>query len=86
MVYFRKSLKHNIKKKLICYEKKLNSQNSLIKATIELDNKLYKLGIEISYSNPNSKVGFYLEYTSYYNKKLKINRQPNNTYKTILIE
>ena len=32
---------------LIYYKEKLNSPNTLIKAVIKLDNKLYKLAIEI---------------------------------------
>ena len=36
-----------MKKELIYYKKKLNHLNSLIKVVIELDNKLYKLVIEI---------------------------------------
>ena len=41
------------------YRKKLDSLNSMIKSVIELDNKLYKLAMEIYYSNPNSIAGFY---------------------------
>ena len=38
------------------------------------------------YKNLNTKVKFYKKYYSYYNKKLKMNKKPNNSYETILIE
>ena len=37
------------------YRKKLNSLNFSIKVVIKLNNKLYKLAIEIRYSNPDNK-------------------------------
>ena len=47
------------------YGKKLDSPIFLIKITIKLNNKLYKLAIKKFYSNSNSKVRLYKEYTSY---------------------
>lgn len=59
MTYFRKNVKHNIRKMLIQYKKKLDSLNSLIKIAIKLNKKLYKLAIEICYNNSSSKTGHY---------------------------
>ena len=39
---FRKKLKNNVKDELLCYKKIINNINSLIRALIEVDNKLYK--------------------------------------------
>ena len=44
-----------MKKKPIYYRIELNSLNSLIEAVIKLNNKLYKLAMEICYNNINSK-------------------------------
>ena len=68
------------------YGGKLNNLNSLTKVAIELSNKLYKLVIEIHYSNPNSKAGLYLRPASYYSRKPRTNRQPNNGYRTVVIK
>ena len=53
MAYFKEDTKYNIKEKLICYRKRLYSLNTLIKTIIKLDNKFYKRGIKICYSNQN---------------------------------
>ena len=39
MVYFRQNYKYNNTKKIMCYNKKLDSQNFLIKLVTKLDNK-----------------------------------------------
>lgn len=43
------------------------------------------MSIEIYYSNPDSNVRLYKKKFNYYSKKLYINKQSNNSYKTILI-
>ena len=53
MIYFKKSLKYNIKEKLICYRKKLDSLNILIEVAIKFNNKFYKLAINTYYNNPD---------------------------------
>ena len=52
------------------YKVKFDYLNILIKAIIELNNKLYKLAIKIYYSNTNSKVRPYYEYINYCNRKI----------------
>ena len=68
MAHFKRTFKYNIKEELICYKKKLDSLNILIKAAIKANNRLYKLAIKIYYSRANNKVRLYFEYISYYNK------------------
>ena len=51
------------------YKIKFEKINSLIEKVIKLYNKFYKLDIEIYYSNPNIKIGFYQKYISYYIRK-----------------
>ena len=68
------------------YKKEYNTLNFLIEVIIEVNNKLYKVAIEIFYSNLNNKVKLYYEYTSYYSKKPKTNKQSNNEYKTMSIK
>ena len=54
MTYFKKNFKYNIQEKLMYYREKLNSLNTLIKLVTKLNNKLYKLAIEISYRDINN--------------------------------
>ena len=58
IAYFRRNLKHNIKKNLIYYKEGFDGLNSLIEPIIKLDNKIYKLAIKIYYSNFNSQAEF----------------------------
>lgn len=67
------------------HRKKLDSKNSLIKAVIELFNKLYKLSMETYYSNPDSKTKLYLRHTSSYNTRPRTNEKPYDNYKTMPI-
>ena len=48
------------------YSKKLDNLNYLIEIIIKFNNKLYKLAIEIYYTNFNNKAKFYRSYTFYY--------------------
>ena len=74
MAYFGKSLRYNIKEKLMHYRDKLNSLNSKVKAVIKLDNKLHKLAIKICYNNLDSKDRSYLGYSNYHNQRPRTNR------------
>ena len=38
------------------------------------------------YNNFDSKIGLYQRYASYCSRKLRINREPINSYRTMLIE
>ena len=58
MTYFKKSHKHNIKKKLIYYRPEFNNIKFLIKVVIKLNNKFDKLAIETCYRNLNKKDKF----------------------------
>ena len=42
MMMYHHELKDNVKDKLMCDEHMIDSLNKLIKAAIEIDNKLYK--------------------------------------------
>lgn len=68
------------------HETRLNSQNSSIEVVIKLNNKHYKLAIERGYSSPDKKIGTYLGHTCICGRSLRTNKQPNNSYKTMLIE
>ena len=59
IVYLRRDFKYNIKNKIIYNRRKLDNLNSLIKVIIKLNNKFYKLVLEIYYNNSNNKVRFY---------------------------
>ena len=78
MTHFQKGFKYDVKQKLIYYEKKLNSLNTLIEVVIKLNNKFYKLAIKTCYSNPGNKAELYLEYANYYHKRLKTNGHLND--------
>lgn len=71
---------------MICYKKNFDILDFLIESIIKLNNKFYKLAIEIHTKNVNSKTKSYKNYTNYYSRKSKINRQSHNNYKIILIE
>ena len=47
---FRRELKNNVKIKLMCYNRIIDDLNSFIKIFIELDNRLYKLTMNISHN------------------------------------
>ena len=53
------------------YRKQFDSLDFLIQIVVKFNNKFFKLAIKIYYSNFDIKIGFYIEYISYYNKKLK---------------
>lgn len=53
---------------------------------MKLNNKLYKLAMKTHYNNFDSKIGLYQRYASYCSRKLRINREPINSYRTMLIE
>ena len=74
MTYFRRNFKYNIKKKLIWYRWELDKPNFLIKVVIKFNNNLYKLAIEICYSNFYDKTELYLRYASYYSRRPRTNR------------
>ena len=56
------------------YRQEYNNIKILIKAAIKFYNKPYKLVIKIYYNNTNRKTEFFKKNTSYYKKKLYINR------------
>ena len=66
---FRKGLKNNVKDKLLCYGKIINSINSLIRVLIKVDNKLYKRTIK-KFNNLRKKVRTYTGYLFYERKAL----------------
>ena len=52
------------------YIEELDSLNTLIEVVIKLDNKFYKLNIEMGYKKLSNKIRLYFEYASYYSKKI----------------
>ena len=52
------------------YKRKLNILNILIKIAIKLDNKIYKLALEIYYSKINNKEELNLKHKNYYNRSI----------------
>lgn len=68
------------------YKEELIGLNFWIKAAIVLDNELYELAIETRYSNLNIKAELQPRYNNYCSRGLGTNTQPNNSYKTLLID
>ena len=54
------------------YEKKVISLNSFIKVVIELNNKFYRLTIEIYSSNLNNKIKFQKKYANFITNNNKL--------------
>ena len=54
MTMFRKKLKNNIKKKLMCYNRIINDLDNFMKTFIKLNDELYKLTINIKHNRENS--------------------------------
>ena len=63
---FYKRLKNNVKDELIRNGRRIGSLEELIKAVIDIDNKLYERVIEKRYNNPRSRVGIYTGRLEYY--------------------
>ena len=68
---FRKKLKNNVKNKLLRYNKIINNLNSLIRALIDVNNKLYKQAIKKKFNNLRKKAGTYISYLVYSRKVLQ---------------
>ena len=88
---FRKGLKNNVKDELLYYKKIINSINSLIRALIKVNNKLYKRAIKKKFNDLRKKAGTYISYLAYekkvLRKNIKNNRFKNPNYiKPILIK
>jgi hypothetical protein len=69
MTIYRRSLKENVKDELIRTRQKIDNLDDLIRATIKIDDNLYKRAIERRYNvAPRSKSG-YVPYRSNNNFK-----------------
>ena len=65
MTMFRRGLKDNVKDELIRDRRRIDSLERLIKAVINIDDKLYERAIEKRFDDPRGRAGTYtgrLEY------------------------
>ena len=87
MAIFRRGLKKSVKVELIRYSGKIEDIEDLIKASINIDNKLYELAIEERYDHvPRGSTGNYTSRAknrSGYRRKFRIKSDP---YRPELIE
>ena len=81
---FRKELKNNVKNELLCYGKIISNIQSLIRAFIEVNNKLYERVIKKKFNNLRKKNKTYTGYLAYnkrvLRKGIKNNRFKNSNY------
>ena len=62
---FRRGLKDNVKDELIRDRRRIDSLERLIKAAINIDDKLYEHAIEKRFNNPRGRAGTYTGRSEY---------------------
>ena len=73
---------NNIKDELLRYKKIINSIYSLIRVSIEINNKLYERTIEKKFNDPHKRAKTYIRYLVYKKKALRKGIK-NNRFKNL---
>ena len=79
---FRKGFENNVKNKLLCYKKIIDSIKTLIRVIIKVNNKLYKRAIKKKFNDLRKRVEIYISYLTYKQEILRKSTK-NNRFKDL---
>ena len=81
MTMYQQELKNNVKDELMCHKVMIETLKELMKAAIEIDDKLYERAMKKRYNNSCDRTDIYTEsHISYHQDGTRFFRRKNNFY------